>query len=221
MDFSRYSGLLGCRCRPSVGMPQRRRGLSIFFAVAMMTLSPRLALAQDMQPTVSISAYPLNGNQVFLTGQVSCEGNPGGLTVYLSGVVDCSVVTNADGSFTVGTAADCLGEVEAEVRDQSGMTGGGWTVLCNPMPSIDFGVVADGDGQFTLRGRVIDTWPAGLEVFFGGLPGVSGEFVTVNADGTFAVTVELDSGDCGFVTASVTNWWGQIGQAQDYVDASN
>jgi hypothetical protein len=221
MGFSSRFGLSGCGWRPSVATLRGRHCLSTVFAVAMIALTPRLALAQDQQPTVSVSASPLNDNRVLLTGQVSCDGNPGGLTVYLSGVVDCTVVTNADGSFAVGTSADCLGEVDAEVTDRSGLTGGGWTVLSNPRPSIDFGVVGEGDGNFTLRGRVIDTWSPGLEVIFSGLPGVNGHCITVDEDGTFALSLTLDPGEYGVVTASVMNWWGQTGQAQDYVDTSN
>jgi hypothetical protein len=219
MGFSSRSGL-GVRFRPSMVMLRGRHCLSTIFAVAMIALTPRLALAQDQQPTVTVSASPLNDNRVLITGQVSCDGNPGGLTVYLSGVVDCTVVTNANGSFAVDTSADCLGEVEAEVTDRNGLTGGGGTVLSNPRPSIDFGVVDDGGGLFTLQGRVHDTWPPGLEVIFHGFSEVNGCGVTVGEDGTFALTVYLASGDCGLVTASVTNWWGQSTSQADYVDAS-
>lgn len=69
---------------------------------------------------------------------------------------------------------------------------------------VDFAPEDLGGGLFRFTGRVIDESPAGLTVSFGGIPSMSGQSITTASDGTFTITVQLqtDGSDVGNVTAS-------------------
>lgn len=72
-----------------------------------------------------------------------------------------------------------------------------------PPEIVDFTVVRLSTGQYQITGRVIDEAPGGLVVTFGGVPSAEGQAATTNADGTFSLTLTMqtDGSDTGNVSA--------------------
>jgi hypothetical protein len=72
-----------------------------------------------------------------------------------------------------------------------------------PPQIVDFAVVRLDTGRYQFTGRVIDEAPGGLAVTFGGVPTAVGQTTTTNADGTFSLTLQMqtDGSDMGTVTA--------------------
>jgi hypothetical protein len=72
-----------------------------------------------------------------------------------------------------------------------------------PPVIVDFAVVRLDTGEYRFTGRVIDEAPGGLTVWFDGVPSAAGRTATTNADGTFTLTLTLqsDGSDMGTVTA--------------------
>ncbi len=81
----------------------------------------------------------------------------------------------------------------------------------NQPPVIrNFGGAEGTSPQFTFSGVVSDTSPAGLTVTFGGIPSLVGKTATTNADGSFSLTVSLNTNgsDNGTAWAQTTDWNG-------------
>jgi hypothetical protein len=76
---------------------------------------------------------------------------------------------------------------------------------------VDFQVVRVDAGRYELTGRVFDESPGGLVVTFGGVPSAEGQTATTNADGTFSLTLSMqtDGTDMGIVTAVTQDAAGQ------------
>jgi hypothetical protein len=72
-----------------------------------------------------------------------------------------------------------------------------------PPVIVDFTVVRLDTGEYEFTGRVIDEAPGGLTVTFGGVPSAAGRTATTASDGTFTLTLALqtDGTDMGTVTA--------------------
>jgi hypothetical protein len=164
----------------------------------------------NQAPTIELS-YTLNGQRyVTLSGRVTDE-NPGGLTVSLGGQVNASVVTNPDGTFSWFGQAAALGEVTASTTDTGGLSSNVATVtITYPPPSI---VALDAhreyENNWVITGRVGDTGLAGLPVAFSGLASVDGKTAMIQADGTFRLAWTVAPGESGWVTATLSDWWGQ------------
>jgi hypothetical protein len=88
---------------------------------------------------------------------------------------------------------------------------------------VDFQVVRVDSGRYEFTGRVIDEAPGGLVVTFGGVPSAAGQTATTNADGTFSLTLSMqtDGTDMGIVTAVTQDAAGQSSNvAVAWVDPS-
>jgi hypothetical protein len=91
--------------------------------------------------------------------------------------------------------------------------GGGYGQMA---PVIYDFVGRQGPGGWTFTGRVEDDeLVAGLEVRFGGL--LANQSATVQADGSFSITVYLPPGTLGTVTAIVTDYDGLDSEEVSYV----
>jgi hypothetical protein len=171
------------------------------------------AQATVSDPGISLNLSVAQGpnHTVTVTGQVSCN-SPSGLTVTLSGIVSGSVTTNADGTFTYTTTASALGQIQATVTDVWGVTAASSTTLSNSPPKIiNFRAIYNGNNSWTFTGQVQDEYSAGLVVRLGGIPSLdnSNPSATVQANGTFSITITLQPGENGGVTADCLDWWGQ------------
>lgn len=174
------------------------------------------ALAQDTitspAPTISLSVAQAGGKNVRITGLV-IDDFPGGLSVMIGGVASGSVVTNADGTFSLLAPASSLGTIYAHVSDcwmQSASTS---ATLTNTAPVIQsFEAIDHGDRVFTFRGRVVDEAAAGLTVRLGGIPSLANQTVRVDSDGWFCLVIQLGENEIGTATADVTDWWGAAAQ---------
>ena len=89
----------------------------------------------------------------------------------------------------------------------------GWfeiTFTYNPAPRItSFVAIEQEDNLWTFTGYVEDNDnPGTLLIDFGGL--LEGQTVIVEFDGSFTLSVYLDPGDCGLVTAQTTDEYGEV-----------
>jgi virginiamycin B lyase len=84
-------------------------------------------------------------------------------------------------------------------------------IQANAAPRIvDFTAEALGGGLYRFSGKVIDEMPNGLTITFGGVPTMVGKTTTTASDGTFSLTVQLETegSDGGNVTATTVDMWG-------------
>jgi hypothetical protein len=163
----------------------------------------------------SLTMYRTYGpnRQVTLSGMVT-DAQPGGLTVAFSGVVSGTTTTKADGSYSVTLTATALGSITATTQDVWGLNSAAATVMVsNSAPTITLSASQVGS-IWTFSGRVSDEYAAGLVVTFSGPSDINGKTATVQSDGTFSLTLTLSSSDTGWITASVTDWWGLSSQAE-------
>jgi hypothetical protein len=172
--------------------------------------------------SLSLSVAQGPNRTVAVTGQVSSSNSPtGGRTVTLSGVVSGSVTTNADGTFAYTGPASALGQIQAAVTDDSGVTVTSSAELTDAPPTIvNFQAVNNGGTSWTFTGQVQHAYAAGLVVTLRGVPSLDNNnaSATVQANGSFSYTIMLQPGERGGVTADCTDWWGQAaGEASDYV----
>src|SRR5205807_997738 len=78
-----------------------------------------------------------------------------------------------------------------------------------PAPVIsNFAAVSAAPNVWTFQGQVTDESTPALTVSFGGLPSLGARMVTVNSNGWFSLTVELQDGEDGTATAQTTNSFG-------------
>jgi hypothetical protein len=174
-----------------------------------MTSNTAQALLPNLPPSLTFSVTYGAENWVTLTGMVADE-SPAGRTVTFSGAVSGSVVTTAGGMFSL-TLRGSLGAVHANTTDQWGQAATTASVnLVSSAPVItEFEAVHASYGNvWTFRGRVSDEYRGGLTVQLGGVGSLATQTVTVDANGYFSITVELQPGESGLATARVTDWWG-------------
>jgi hypothetical protein len=176
--------------------------------------SPRLESLEDrfcpVAPSISLMHSLAGPNTFLLSGRVTDE-LPGGLTVQFSGAYSGSVVTSKTGCFSLTIHPDHLGSVFAQVTDAEGLSSSGVEDVLTSMPPMicNFTAMHLYGNVWSFSGTVADESPAGLTVTFGGLPSLVGKTATVNANGTFSLTVELLAGEEGTATAQTCDWWGQ------------
>jgi hypothetical protein len=80
-----------------------------------------------------------------------------------------------------------------------------------PPVILNFKAINNGNNLWTFTGQVQDAYATGLVVQLGGIPSLetSNASAIVQADGTFSLTISLQPGDQGGVTAECIDWWGQ------------
>jgi hypothetical protein len=166
--------------------------------------------------TFSVSAPSLTltisyGSQrtVTLSGKVTAP-SPGQLTVTFAGVVNNTVTTNSDGTFSLTTQASGLGAVQATTKDVWGQTSNTAQVsVASNKPVITNFAAIEGSGRiWTFQGQVTDENAKGLTVNLGGLPSLQNTTATVDSSGWFVLTVQLQPNENGTATAQTTDWWG-------------
>jgi hypothetical protein len=172
------------------------------------TLSP----PSIAQPVITL-AVQMNGlTSVTLSGMVTTSGDPGGLTVTLTGVVNATTTTMADGSYSLTIDASGLGAVAAHTIDANGNLSNvaSARVTC-AAPTIANLIWTASNNSYTFTGQVTDPNAAGMQVTIWGQPNSLGTAVTVTCDsnGNFTFTVQLNTTDNGYVWAQCSNCWGQ------------
>jgi hypothetical protein len=77
--------------------------------------------------------------------------------------------------------------------------------LAAPQITSFFATQVAGTLTWTLSGTVASPDPLSTTIQFGGLASLSGRSCSVQADGTFSITVTLQSGECGMASAQATD----------------
>jgi hypothetical protein len=175
------------------------------------------ALEDRNSPTAISLSVAYNANhQVTLSGQVTVDGTGyhgstsgvSGMTIIISGAAAGTTETDGDGYYSVTLTADFLGQVNAQTADYTSNIASA-TLTAN-QPSIqNFGWVQSPGHFYTFSGQVTGDVMGGMSVSLGGnLEGVSGQSVSVDSEGRFVLTVQLNSVELSSVTATATDWWG-------------
>jgi hypothetical protein len=154
------------------------------------------------------------------------SSSPAGLLVLIAGQAIGVATTDANGNFSLTTNAIGLGNVRAWTVDGLDICSPTATLtLTAPPPVITNFAATEGSGQlFTFSGTVTDQNPGGLTITFGGIPSLSGQTATVNSNGSFSLTIQLNSNgsDNGLALAQTTDWWGlQSNLASTYVNVTS
>jgi hypothetical protein len=187
---------------------------------APSTLRPVRLLLETLEDRNSPSQISLsvayNPNHVVtLSGQVTATGpNPhadgtySGVTVVFSGAVTGAAETDGSGNFSVSLTADSLGQVNAQTED--GCSNVASVTLTANTPAIaNFSVYAGYLNYYTFTGTVTGDVTGGMAVSFGGqVSALSGQSVSVDANGNFCITVKINPNDVGSVSATASDWWG-------------
>jgi hypothetical protein len=161
------------------------------------------------KPSLTLAVNHLDQNEVILSGTVTAA-SPGNLTVTFTGVVTSTTVTDANGNFSANVRASGVGTVQATVTDVWGQTSNAAsaTVSDNAPVILNFLATRVSGTTWTFTGTISDATPDGDTVTLGGLPSLVGKTVTSGADGSFSLTVTLQTGEDGFATAVCTDWFG-------------
>jgi hypothetical protein len=177
-------------------------------ALVSDTVQTPVTIATPSRPSLTLNITSAGRNLVVLSGQVRA-GSPGGLTVSFSGMLSGSAVTNPDGTYKVTLLATGMGEVQATVTDVAGQTSDPVSAMLPNTPPViqNFRASWVSGTTWVLSGSVSDESPAGLTVQFGGVGSADGRTATVAADGTFSLTVTLQPGEGGMVSALCTDWF--------------
>jgi hypothetical protein len=188
----------------------------------MPRFCPRLEALENRScpaaPVMSLAAAAAGNTMVTLSGVVQDEA-PAGLWIWFSGAYTGCAETDSSGAFSVTITPDQAGTVFATVYDGEGYMGDAAVELQNAMPMIVDFVATPGTGNYwTFSGRVLDEACEGLEVTLWGCPSIDGLTVTVDANGEFSVSVQLEEGEGGYIYASVLDWWNQMGGSSLMLD---
>jgi hypothetical protein len=173
-------------------------------------------------PSITLNVAYGTSHNLILTGTVTdnlpdADGVlPASLTVSFGGIVNGAVNTDANGNFKATLHADNPGKITASFTDLFNRTASTDVTLNNTGPVIaDFKGVAGAGNIWTFTGHVADDQAvAGLVVSFADSAPLSlrteTEVVTVQADGSFALTIQMNQNlsDCGTAAAQVFDWWG-------------
>jgi hypothetical protein len=202
-------------------------GLGQITAGGMDTLNQASNTAQinftSAAPTVTNLNYTWGANkQVTITGTVN-DAFPSGLTVYVGGApfgggMGGSTTTGSQGNFSITLTASQLGQVVVGTTDQWGQTSAAASLkLADSTPTIANFTASQSLGHsWTFTGTVTAGYAPGLTVNFSGLPELANQKATVQADGTFSLTVTLSAKEAGYVNCAVTDWWNVTSATQSY-----
>jgi len=160
-------------------------------------------------PSITLNFTYGTGGNITLSGTVA-DIDAGVRPVTFSGVVNTTVTTRPDGSFSLTTHTTGVGAIQATTMDLWGLTSAAAQVSINPTPPVitDFNGIQGANNCWTFSGKVTAQEPAGMMVALDGLPSLH-TVAQVQADGTWSVTVQLAMGEKGTATANTTDWWGQ------------
>src|SRR5262249_20849957 len=155
----------------------------------------------------SFSAVAMPNKMVCLSGTLT-DTNPATTWVNFSGQAQGTVEADSTGHFSKTVSAYGLGRVMATARDQIGLSSSAVTAnITDSAPVISDLTATPGNyGVWTITGKVTDQMnPAGLVVVFSGLTAVQGKTATVQADGTFSLSVVIPSNQSGYIYAQTTD----------------
>jgi hypothetical protein len=166
---------------------------------------PTLEILEDRgcPSTITLAASVGNLNVVTCTGHVSDAPSPGGLTVILSGTVEGTTTSDANGNYSVTLQGYGPGPVTAVTAD--GLSN--LAVVGVQMQTVtSFSHIEYPADMYYFSGHV-NGGSSGEIVNLGGLHSFQGKTATLDADGNFRITVQLDgqSDDNGNATAQVTD----------------
>jgi hypothetical protein len=193
-------------------------GLGQICAGGMDTLNQMSNTAQinftSAAPTVTNLGYTWGANkQVTITGTVN-DALPRGLTVNVGGPAfgggfAGNTTTGSQGNFSITLTASQLDQVMVSTTDQWGQNSALASLkLADSTPTITNFTGTQGLGHsWTFTGTVTAGYAPGLTVNFAGLPEMANQKVTVQADGTFSLTVTLNANESGYVSCAVTDCW--------------
>lgn len=158
--------------------------------------------------TMTLNVSYGSGHTVTLSGHVT-DPNPQGLVVNFAGVVSGQAVVDASGNYQVALTATSLGSINAAVMGSQGGTGTASATLANTAAVISNFTASEGASNiWTFTGTLTDEFVSGLTVTFGGaIASVQGQTATVQANGAFSLTVQLNATDAGMVSAFCMDWW--------------
>jgi len=174
------------------------------------------ASVTDTAPALTMNLACGANKTVILSGKVT-DAQAGGVVVTFSGVVSGTATTDANGNYSVTLTPTALGQITATTTDVWGLTSSSvMATVSNTAPTITLTAVQHGN-TWTFSGHVTDEYAAGLVVTFSGPGAINGRTTTVACDGTYSLSVMLTSSDVGWVTATVTDWWGLAADAQYFL----
>lgn len=144
--------------------------------------------ARDCPSTITLTAAVGSNNVVMLSGQVTGTPSPGGLTVQLTGTANGYATTDASGNFRVTLQASGPGQESASTTDGQSNTA---TTMVQMATIDDFGYIEGPARTFQFVGHVTGG-VEGEKVNLGGIKDLQGQSTTLDANGSFSVTVILD-----------------------------
>jgi hypothetical protein len=191
--------------------------LTPLYTPSLSPLTP-LSPLSSAQPVITLAVQVNGGSTVTLSGVVTTSGDPSGLTVTFTGVVNAATITLADGSFNLTVNANGLGEVDAQTVDQNGNLSNiaSAQVACAAPTITNLSWTANA-GNYTLSGQVVGPGAAGMQVTIWGQCNSLAAPVTVtcDSDGNFTMSFYVNVGETGFAFAQCTDCWGQQSNAAE------
>ena len=174
------------------------------------TSSAASSLITDTAPNLTLSITCGPRRMVTLSGTLT-DVDQGGLMVTFSGMVPAgsTTTTNSDGSFSLTVQATGLGSIQATTTDLWGLASNAAQVAVTDNPPIifNFQAIQGPYNLWTFSGQVADQSPAGLVVNLWGVGTITAT-ATVQADGTFSVTLVIPPYFWGTMCAETTDWYG-------------
>jgi hypothetical protein len=158
--------------------------------------------------SITLNVTYLANQQAAFSGQLTNQSGPiVNQTVNLTGVVNTTVTTDAQGNYSITATVPQLGLENAASAD--GLSNTAQYTLVNGAPVIsNFDAVSQGNGVWQISGNVSGAPTQGEIVNFGGINALIGQSVSVNADGSFSFYVTIASGQGGLISAEAVDWWG-------------
>lgn len=159
--------------------------------------------------SITLNVTYLQNRQATFSGQLTNQSGPiANETINLTGVVNTTVTTNAQGNYSITTAVPQLGTESAASADGLSNTAQ-YTLVAGAPVIANFNAVAEGNGVWLFSGSVSGAPTQGEVINFGGITPLMGQSVTVNADGTFSFYATVPSGQGGLASAQAVDWWGE------------
>jgi hypothetical protein len=146
-----------------------------------------------------------------LSGQIS-DGPNEVVYIQFSGSVHGGTWTDESGAYSCEVTASSVDPIYATGwLDGLDVTGPAEFEFTNSAPQIAFTTVSNENTTFwTINGTVTDEFAEGMIVHFGGIRSLRFETATVEADGTFSLTVSIpaEESDLAGISVVTTDCWG-------------
>jgi len=165
-----------------------------------------------ISPSVTLTSITYGANMmVTVTGQ-AFSSQPGTIALDFGGVTSGSVTANSDGTFSVQLETSGLGVITATAADSWGLESSAAEIAVAPAAPQITGLTAvqETNDYWAITGTVVAPNIANLLVTFSGFAPINGTQVSVAANGTFQIVVQLQPGAGGNIDAETTDAWGQL-----------